>query len=200
MEELRCWLNSGGVADYITFSGSGEPTLHNRIGDIIRGIRSMTNTKIAVLTNSTLLHFPEVRSDIRGADLVKASLSACDSDSLQKLCRPIGNTGIVQLIEGLKTFRHEFEGVLWLEVFLVAGVNDDSDSVKKIAGIAESIGPDRVHLNTVVRKPSEERARAVAPERMVELAKIFDPPAEIIPQVNIKPSKDVIRTRPVIEE
>ncbi len=198
MSELNNWLQAGGSADIITFSGSGEPTLHSGIGDVISLIRKLTDTSIALLTNSSLLHLPEVRAAIIGVDIIKASLSAWDNASLEKVNRVDGAVGIVQIIDGIKNLRQEFTKTLWLEIFLLAGINDDDESIKRIAGIVESIGPDRVHLNTVVRPPAEKGAMPVSPVRLREIAQIFDPTADVIPSVDAVLGEDEVGKRPVL--
>lgn len=199
IDELDAWVKSGGTTDYITFSGSGEPTLHSGIGNVIAAIRERIDSKIAVLTNSSLLHISEVRDAISGADLIKASLSAWDNASFNALNRPYGGIGIVQIIDGLRKLRDEFSGTLWLEVFLVAGINDDEQSVKRIAEIVGSICPDQIHLNTVVRPPAERSAKPVSPKRLFEFTRFFDPPAEAIPQVTLAQYKDEVRDRPILK-
>jgi len=56
--------------DYITLSGSGEPTLYSRLDDLIDRIRSMTDVPVAVLTNGSLLWQKEVRRQLMDAHLV----------------------------------------------------------------------------------------------------------------------------------
>ena len=76
--------------DVITFSGSGEPTLHSGIGEIIRGIKSFTQIPVVVLTNGSLLWMPEVRRDLLQADIVVPSLDACSESLFQYVNRPPG--------------------------------------------------------------------------------------------------------------
>ena len=199
IDEFDAWLKAGGTADYITFSGSGEPTLNSRIGDVIKAFKARTDIKIALLTNSSMLHLSEVRNSIVDLDLIKVSLSAWDNDSLRQVNRPYGSIDIAQIVDGLKKLRQEFSGSLWLEVFLLAGINDSTDSVKRIADIVASVGPDRTQLNTVVRSPAESSALPVSAQKLNEFALFFDPPAEVIPQTNPDRFGDEVRDRPIID-
>src|SRR4030043_63920 len=52
--ELASRINRGLNADYITLSGSGEPTLNSQLGLIIEGIKKITDIPVAILTNGTL--------------------------------------------------------------------------------------------------------------------------------------------------
>jgi len=69
--ELETWIKEGGKADYITLSGSGEPTLHTRFGEVLQFVRDQTAIPTALLSNGTLFWLPEVREAARHADIVK---------------------------------------------------------------------------------------------------------------------------------
>lgn len=166
--------------DYITLSGSGEPTLYSRIGELIEGIRAMTDIPVAVLTNGSLLSDREVRRQVSGAQLVVPSLDAGDDGMFRKVNRPHPDISFDQMFEGLVDFRHEYRGDLWLEVFILGGYTSIRDEAKKIAVLAKQIAPDRVQLNTVTRPPAEEWAARVPEAAMREIARLFDPPSEII--------------------
>ncbi len=58
--------------DWITFAGSGEPTLHVDIGRLIREVKEMTDTPVAVITNGSLLYLQEVARDLAAADAVSS--------------------------------------------------------------------------------------------------------------------------------
>ena len=180
LTELAGWLKAGGRADYITLSGSGEPTLHSRFGDILAFVREKSSISSVVLTNGTMLHLPEVREAAALADVVKISLSAWDDDSFEWVNRPHPQLRFAQLVEGERTFRREFRGELWMEVFLVGGMNSTPRDVRKIASLAKEIQPDRIQLNTSVRPPAEEFVTPLSRGQMEELAGLFQPAAEII--------------------
>ena len=166
--------------DYITIGGSGEPTLYSRIGELIDGIRSMTDIPVAVLTNGSLLWKQDVRNDLRKAHVVIPSLDVGDNVLFQVVNRPHPAITFERLLDGLAAFRQEFQGEYWLEVLLLAGYTAIEAEVKKIAKRTAEIGPDRVHLNTCVRPPAEEYAYAVDWQRLIDLAGLFTPPAEVI--------------------
>lgn len=180
IHELRQWLESGVETDVITLSGSGEPTLHSRFGEVLEYIRSNSSTPLVLLTNGTMLHLPEVRKSAALAGIVKVSLSAWDQASYGWVNRPHDKLAFDKLVEGEVRFREEFEGQLFLEVFLVKGINSLPDDVKKIAAFARQIRPDRVQLNTAVRPPAESFVEPLSRQELEDLAKLFDPPAEII--------------------
>lgn len=180
LSEIEHWLNNDGKADQITLAGSGEPTLHAGFGEIISFVKARTRIPVAVLTNGSMLYLPQVRKAATLADIVKISLSAWDQESLEKINRPAPGYRFEQLITGEKQFRDEFKGQLWLEVFMLGGINDTPAEVARIAAFVKQIRPDRVQLNTCVRPPAEESAHAVPEKKLRELAAIFEPAAEII--------------------
>jgi wyosine [tRNA(Phe)-imidazoG37] synthetase (radical SAM superfamily) len=182
--ELGQWLKSQGKADYITLSGSGEPTLHSRFHEVIRFVRENSTIKTVLLTNGSLFHIPEVRSGASLAHIVKVSLSAWDQKSYAWVNRPHPSIEFKQIIDGLKRLRNQFFGPLWIEVFLVWGMNSTSSDVSRIAMLAEEIIPDRIQLNTVVRPPAEDFVDAVPKEYIMSLCPLFRPTAEIIPDFN----------------
>ena len=180
LNELEEWLKTDGQADYITLSGSGEPTLHERFGEVLSLIREKNEIPSLLLTNGTLLHLPEVRKAAALASIVKISLSAWDQASFGWVNRPHAELRFEDLISGEKAFRREYAGQLWMEVFLVSGMNAMPGDVSRIAALAEEIGPDRIQLNTAIRPAAEDFAVPVSQERMVELTGLFHPKAEII--------------------
>lgn len=163
--------------DHLTFAGSGEPTLSSDLGEIIRAARKLVDSPIAVITNSTLLNSPTVRKEVAAADIVLPSLDAASQKTFQAINQPGPDLRIEEIIEGLRSFREDFSGEIWLEVMLVKGVNEhEADS---IARAAKSISPDRIQLNTVVRPPAEP-VDPLTEREMQEMLEVFEG-AELIP-------------------
>jgi wyosine [tRNA(Phe)-imidazoG37] synthetase (radical SAM superfamily) len=179
LRELEDWFAGGGEADFVTLAGSGEPTLHTGFGEILRWVNARRGPCTALLSNGTLFPLAEVRRDAAAADVVKVTLSAWDEDSYARLHRPAPGVSLAQMIESYRRFRAEYSGRLWLEVFLVRGVNDAPDGVRRIAELAASVRADRIHLNTAVRPPAEPEALPLPEAELRRLAGFFDPPAEL---------------------
>jgi wyosine [tRNA(Phe)-imidazoG37] synthetase (radical SAM superfamily) len=166
--------------DHITISGSGEPTLNSKIGDIIRGIKQMTTVPVAVLTNGTLLDDPAVRRDLMDADIVSPSLDAVTPEVFEKVDRPNPKLRIDNIIEGIRKFRQEYRGRMWMEILFVAGINDQDDEVYKMKQVIDEIQPEKVHLNTVIRPPAYSFAQPTSQERLREIQKILGERSEIV--------------------
>lgn len=182
--EVKAVLSDYANIDNITISGSGEPTLNVNIGDIINEIKQITNIPMAVLTNGTLLFKPDVRKDLLSADIVSPSLDAVTQEIFEKINRPHPDLKIADIIEGIKTFRKEYRGKLWLEILFVEGFNDDEKEILRMKNVIGEIKPDKIHLNTVVRPPAYSLAKPVSEQRLVEIRNIFGEGCEIIGMVN----------------
>ncbi|MBN1849428.1 MAG: radical SAM protein [Deltaproteobacteria bacterium] len=180
LDEIEAWLKKDGKADHITLSGSGEPTLHSNFGEVLRFVRENSAIKAVLLTNGSLFQMEDVCKAAHHADIVKISLSAWDQASFGWVNRPHPDLDFKQVIEAQKSFCDAFKGELWIEVFIIAGMNSISADVAKIAALAEQLKPDRIHLNTAVRPPAEDFVAPVSPERLASLCNLFHPHAEVI--------------------
>ncbi len=189
--ELAAWVEEGGRTDYITLSGSGEPTLHSRFGEVLKMIRQETPFPAVLLTNGTLFWMPAVRKAACHADVAKLSLSVWDQSSFELINRPHRDLDLKRVIEGQHAFREEFQGKLWIEVFLVRGMHSVPRDLERIAALAEAIGPDEIHLNTAVRPPAEEFALPFSRKEMEAVADLFHPTAKIIAEFPSDKSADV---------
>ncbi|HWP83187.1 MAG TPA: radical SAM protein [Bacteroidota bacterium] len=178
--ELQDVVGKVGRVDYITFSGSGEPTLNSKLGEVIRTVKTMTSVPVAVITNGTLLYQSDVREDLLAADIVLPSLDAVTNEMFYKVNRPHPKLSLGMILSGLKMFRSEYRGQLWLEILLVKGLNDSTEEVLLIKDIVEEIRPDKIQLNTVLRPPSEPWAQPVEMERMREIQSLLGERCEII--------------------
>jgi len=180
LAQVRAALGSGRWIDAVTFSGSGEPTLHSGIDRIIRGIKRMTAIPVVVLTNSSTLVTPAGRKAIAGADIVVPSLDAATERVFARVNRPHRGLSAAKIIAGLVELRKTFRGQIWLEIMLVKGVNDGPAHLRALKKAAERIRPDRVQLNTVVRPPAERTARALSPADMDRIRKFFGEKTETL--------------------
>ena len=180
LRELERRFEEGVRADYVTLGGSGEPTLHSGCGEIIRGIKEITDTPVAVLTNGSLLGDDLVRKDLARADLVVPSLDAGSADMFARINRPHPHVVFEDMVCGLRDFCAVFAGEIRLEVFLLQGLNALESEVKRIAACAAEIRPSRVQLNTVARPPAYGSAVAVPEKVMEDLVVFFGERGEVV--------------------
>jgi len=180
LSELKEKLSTDVSCDYITIAGSGEPTLHASIGEIIEKTKQMTNIPVTVLTNGSLLFLPDVRKALMNADIVIPSLDAGNKELFQYVNRPHQDISFDRMVQGLIEFSRQFAGRIWLEVLLLSGITGMTAEVKEIAALANKIGVEKVQLNTVSRPAYEDFACAVDSKQMNKLAGLFSISTEII--------------------
>ncbi len=182
VREIDEFISGKPEFDCFTFSGSGEPTLNSRIGDVTAYIKSKNITQnVVVLTNSSTMPRKEVWERLLEADIVIPTLNAASSDIFKKIMRPSFNIEPSQIIEGLIEFRKEYSGLIYLEVFIVPGLNDSEEELLKIRDASKLIGPDEVHINHLDRPGTEEWVSSAATEKLIAAGKLFLPiPVKIL--------------------
>jgi len=183
-EEFKTFMQKERLIDYVALSGSGEPTLNKDIGEIIKRIKINTDIPVLVLTNSSLLWNKEVRDDLKNADIIVPSMDAVSEGVFKKINRPVDGLIIDTVLEGLKKLSGEFEGLIFLEIMLVKGINDSEKEIELMKNVIKELHVDKIQLNTVIRPPSEKFS---APLGESELETIKDKlnvgiPIEIISQ------------------
>jgi len=183
LDELRAWVLNHAEEekklDYITISGSGEPTLNTEVGRLIQEIKKISARPVAVITNSSLLGDASIRKELLSADLIVPSLDAVTEQTFQKIDRPHPGIKIEDIISGLVELRKEFSGKIWLEVMLASGINDDLRYIKKLKEIADKINPDKIQLNSPVRTTAEAGIIPVAEIKLKRIKKILGDKCEI---------------------
>lgn len=205
LEEVRDFLKNNPMPDYLTLSGSGEPTLNSGTGQLIDNIkREFPEAKIAVLTNGSLLGNEKVRADLMNADLVLPNLDGATKSAYIRIDRPHPDLKLEDILEGIRRFAMEFRfkdprKEIWLEVFIVEGVNTDKDNISALREAIRKIDPDRVQLNTLDR-PGAEKNIAPASRKTLEKVKkgLNLPHVEIVSRFRDK--KDFKSYRKDIEE
>lgn len=152
IREIDDYLSTSPHLDFITFSGSGEPTLHSGIGEIARHIRErFPEYRIALLTNGSLFADPGIRAEVAEIDVIVPSLDAVSESIFLKIDRPSNSITATHVRDGLVALRKEFKGEIWLEIFIVPGLNDTDEELLFLRDAIEEIRPERVQVNTLDR-------------------------------------------------
>ena len=157
LTEIRQALSAHkpGQIDWVTFVGSGEPTLYANLGGLIREIKTLSDLPVAVITNGALLYQGKVREELTAADAVLPSLDAGTADLYRRINRPHPAITFERLIDGLWAFRQVYSGNLWIEVMLLRGLNDTEPALQRIAEVLRPIAPDEIHISLPTRPPVE---------------------------------------------
>lgn len=177
IDELKRYLNENPCPEYITFSGSGEPTLHTGIGIILDFLKEQHGTfKTAVLTNGTLLYMPQVREELLGADVVIPSLDAATQETFKKINMPHPSLNIQTIINGITEFKKIFKGKLILEIFIIPEINDNNNDLDALKHAILTIHPDEVQLNTLDRPGILSSIRAATMDELEHIIQYWQLP------------------------
>ena len=169
-----------GKIDWITFVGSGEPTLHIGLGWLIKEVKKLTEIPVAVITNGSLLYLPEVRQELLLADAVMPTLDAGDAETYRKINRPMGELTFERLVDGIIAFRKEYTGKLWPEIMLIKGINDTLPALGLLAETLKQIHPDEVHINLPTRPPAEPWVQPPDEEGLLRATAVLGNIAKIV--------------------
>ncbi len=179
-EELVDFFASEPVLDYVTFSGAGEPTLHDDIGNMVQFLKTrFPRYKVALLTNGTLLYEKDIVRSLLDIDVVIASLDAGTEKGFNQMNRPHPRLHFKQVVEGLISFRKIFKNQFWIEVFIVPGMNDTEAELKPIKQILSRIKPDKIQINSLDRPGTESWVAPLDPVALEKIS-VFLKGAEII--------------------
>ncbi|RLC46141.1 MAG: radical SAM protein [Candidatus Coatesbacteria bacterium] len=184
LDEVLKLTRSGRRIDYITLSGSGEPTLNLQCGEFIREVKSKTDKRVAVLTNGSLLTREDVFKELLAADLVVPSLDSARQSSFERVNRPVKGMSAQEIAEATAEFVKAFEGEVWLEVLLVKGFNDSQDDLAALSDAVMRIAPDQIQVGTVERPGAEDWARPVSSKKLEDFVAGLGPRAAVIGQPN----------------
>jgi len=180
IEELKDYLKEKPKLDYITFSGSGEPTLNNSIGRIIDFIkRNFPDYKVALLTNGTLFTQSSLIDEVKNVDLIIPSLDAASSQGFSAINRPHKSLDINEIISALSNLKKNYRGAVWLEIFIVPGINDTQSELELLKSAIKKIKPDNIQINSLDRPAAESWVKPLEQEKLEKISSFLGE-AEVI--------------------
>ena len=181
IQEVRDYFQQAHITpDFITLAGSGEPTLNEEMKKIITAIKQTSDIPVAVLTNGALLHQAEVRQALAQADVVLPSLDAAREETFRRINRPAPGLTLAMVLSGLKDFRREYRGQIWLEVMVLKGINDNETELQALKQEIAALAPDKIQLNSAVRPVADAGAQPLNREEMEAIAAYLGEGVEII--------------------
>ena len=166
LNEFKEYLKDDDKFDIVSLVGEGEPTLYSELGELIKGIKALTDKPVAVITNSALMVDESVRRDLMEADIVLPSLDSYDEESWHKIDRPHGRLVYNEVFDGLVKFTKEFKGQIFMELMLMDGINDSNECLGKFKELFAQLDYDKLYINTPVRPPAEDYALISSKERI----------------------------------
>ena len=165
--------------DYITFSGSGEPTLSLDLGNISKAIKEdlKYKGKICLITNSLLLVNQEVIKELEYIDLIVPTLNTLKQDIFEKIVRPDYRTSVDEIKKGFINLNNSnYKGKIWIEIFILENINDCEENFIEIANFlnSENIRYDKIQLNTIDRVGAERDLKAISFDKILKAKKILE--------------------------
>ena len=165
--------------DYITFSGSGEPTLSLDLGNISKAIKEdlKYKGKICLITNSLLLANEEVTKELEYIDLIVPTLNTLNQDIFEKIVRPDYRTSVDEIKKGFINLNNSnYKGKIWIEIFILENINDSEENFIEIADFlnSENIRYDKIQLNTIDRVGAERDLKAISSDKILKAKKILE--------------------------
>ena len=165
--------------DYITFSGSGEPTLSLDLGNISKAIKEdlKYKGKICLITNSLLLADKQVINELEYIDLIIPTLNTLNQDIFEKIVRPDYRTNVDEIRKGFINLNNSnYKGEIWIEIFILENINDNEENFIEIANFlnSENIRYDKIQLNTIDRVGAERNLKAISFDKILKAKKILE--------------------------
>jgi len=165
-------LNEDNI-DYVTFVGSGEPTLYKDLKELIQYAKKISNKPICVITNGSLLNDEGVVDALLLSNVVLPSLDAGDELLFKKVNRPHPSLKFEKIIQGFIDFRKNFRGKFWIEIMLMKEINDSRNQLKNLKEKIDLIQPDRIDINVPIRPPTEKWVKIPDKQILSRLNEIF---------------------------
>jgi len=178
-EKLLEMQHAGELPDVITFAGNGEPTLHPDFAGIIDDTIELRNqlapdAKIAVLSNATMIHKPEVATALLKIEDNIQKLDSAFIETIEKLDCPMGPFNLERTVENLK----KFNGKVIIQTLFIRGEFNgeriDNTTEKEITAWLEllrQIEPGMVMVYTIAR---DTPAKGLERIPVAELEKIAE--------------------------
>ena len=165
--------------DYITFSGSGEPTLSLDLGNISKAIKEdlKYKGKICLITNSLLLANEQVTKELKYIDLIVPTLNTLNQDIFERIVRPDYRTSVDEIKKGFINLNNSnYKGKIWIEIFILENINDSEENFIEIANFlnSENIRYDKIQLNTIDRVGAERDLKAISFDKILKAKRILE--------------------------
>jgi len=157
VEEVRMVLSKlsdkDQYPDYLTIVPDGEPTLDIHLGELITQLKTF-GIPVAVITNSSLLHLPDVQQELLLADYVSVKADSFHIETWRKINLPHRKLNFHEIMEGIRSFSQMFTGKLVSETMLVKGINDSSGELENTALTLKTFKPAIAYIAIPTRPPA----------------------------------------------
>ncbi len=161
---------------YITFSGNGEPTLHPDFGKIIDSVKEIRDgaapqAKVAILSNSALIHKSDIRDALGKLDTRFMKLDAGDEKTFRRFNRPHKSLDFNSIIDGLKKLDNIYIQALF------AGGEHGNYNEKAIDSWIDKIGeikPIACHIYSLDRPTADGRLTLISRADLIKIKELTE--------------------------
>ena len=189
--------------DCITFSGDGEPTLSSDLGEMVNWIKDNTDVNVVVITNSGLLYDKKVREEIKRADIIIPTLNSVNEITMKKINRPKVTITIDEIKKGIKALGEEFKGKIYLETFIIEGINDSIEELDGLYEFLKDVNYTKLQLNRLDRPGTEKWVQPASFERLDFIKKYFEEKGlhdvEILGKFHIEEKEKIEKNEELVE-
>jgi len=184
--DLKNYLSDNPQLDYITFSGAGEPSLYSKIGEISDFLKKeFPQYKICLITNSSMFINENFRQEIKNIDLIIPSIDAPSQEIFEKINRPVKDLKIETIIHSLAEFSKTFKGKLWIEIFIIDGLNDSEEILNQFKQVLESIKYEKIQINSLDRPGADKNVKKAKREVLLKVQQVLGEKSEIVSRIEI---------------
>src|SRR3989339_257379 len=171
-QKLRSLKEQNEPVDYLTFVSDGEPTLDVNLGRHIELLK-LLGTRVAVITNASLIWQKEVQDDLCKADLVSLKIDAANEDIWHKINNPQTTLNLGKILQGVLAFSNQYKGELLTETMLVQDINDKAEDIENTANFIAGIKAKKSFISVPIRPPVEKWVKSPNEEVINTAYQIF---------------------------
>ncbi|MFW9829107.1 MAG: radical SAM protein [Candidatus Thorarchaeota archaeon] len=143
-DEIDIYLQNNDQPDTIFLTGSGEPALYSKFGELARKVKEKyPNIRTTAYSNASLLTDPEVRKDFCECDIMQFNLNAVRSEEFRLINRHHGKVKIENVLEGLKKFKEDSNKPIWIHSIFGNNFNVSEENIIGLRNFIEEIKPDK---------------------------------------------------------
>ena len=166
IQELANKLNK--IRPHIVFINSkGEAMLNSKIKDVIELIKQ-NNIKVRLLSNGYILNKEPYMELANLCDEIIGEIKIITETDFQKVQRPMSNYTLCEYISSMANFKRQYLGIFILEITILKGYNDDSNSISILKNIIKTINPDKLEIKTEEDERFVRRF-AISKEKLFEI-------------------------------
>lgn len=164
--------------DNITFAGNGEPTLHPKFAEVIKDVLLvrdifLPNSKVAVLTNASMMHKDEVKNALSKVETCMFKLDAGTEEMFRDINQPLGGLTLAAIVRRIKEFGEE---PIIQSMFLRGTINDKKvdnttpEEIEAWIGLLKELAPSNTVIYSIDRATPAKGIEKISKEELEKIA------------------------------